>query len=175
MPNSDGNPGAPNMPATIEIRDARDDDDWDLIGIIAGCWGEYPGCILDVHGEVPELLAIATHFKKLGGRFWVAVDDRDRAVACAGIGPGSDDATSLLHKLYVARRARRRGLGERLVRLVESEALQRGSQIVELWSDTRFDDAHRLYERLGYERVSDTRELHDLSNSVEYHYRRHMT
>lgn len=35
---------------------------------------------------------------------------------------------------------------------------------------TRFTDAHRLYERLGYVRSPGTRELHDLSRSVEYHF-----
>jgi hypothetical protein len=35
------------------------------------------------------------------------------------------------------------------------------------WSDTRFTDAHRLYERLGYIRGG-TRDLGDVSRSVEY-------
>jgi putative acetyltransferase len=43
---------------------------------------------------------------------------------------------------------------------------------VELWSDTRFEDAHRLYEGRGYRRGDELRELHDLSGSVEYYYRR---
>ncbi|MGZ4618494.1 MAG: hypothetical protein ACXV3F_07160 [Frankiaceae bacterium] len=38
---------------------------------------------------------------------------------------------------------------------------------VELWSDTRFANAHRLYERLGYVRTGRRRELHDLSRSTE--------
>jgi hypothetical protein len=41
---------------------------------------------------------------------------------------------------------------------------------MELWSDTRFLDAHRLYERLGYRRTGRTRELHDLSDTVEYEF-----
>ncbi len=156
----------------IALRDARDDDDWDLIGLIAGCWSEYPGCILDVHGEVPELLAIATHYQNLGGRFWVAVDDDGRIVASVGIAPGKEAGGVELHKLYVARSARRQGLGERLVRMVEEEARSRGARTIDLWSDTRFTDAHRHYERLGYRRLPDTRDLKDLSHSIEYHYRK---
>lgn len=155
---------------SFPIRDARDEDAWDLIGLIAGCWSEYMGCILDVHGEVPELLAIATHFEKLGGRFWVATDDRDRAFASVGIGPSDNPATALLHKLYVGKYARRQGLGEALVRMVEDEARSLGYQAVDLWSDTRFGDAHRLYERLGYVRQPETRDLMDLSSSIEYHF-----
>jgi len=43
---------------------------------------------------------------------------------------------------------------------------------VHLWTDTRFTDAHRLYERLGYARLDETRALHDRSGTVEYHYRK---
>ena len=62
------------------------------------------------------------------------------------------------------------GLGSRLVALVEHEALGRAMATVELWSDTRFIDAHRLYRSLGYDQLPGTRELHDLSDTVEYRF-----
>jgi putative acetyltransferase len=77
--------------------------------------------------------------------------------------------------LYVAAAARRRRLGARLVGLVEDAARGRGAAAVELWSDTRFHDAHRLYARLGYGRSARTRELHDLSNTVEHHFRKRLS
>jgi putative acetyltransferase len=155
----------------FEIREARDDDAWDLVGLVAGCWSEYPGCVLDVHGEAPELLAIASAYHDNGGRFWVA-ESAGRLVASVGLAPGPSPVSALLQKLYVARTARRLGLASRLLDLVETEATTRGATRVELWSDTRFDGAHRFYERHGYVRSAATRELHDLSNSVEYHYRK---
>ena len=42
------------------------------------------------------------------------------------------------------------------------------SGLLRSWSDTRFLDAHRLYERLGYVRTGETRDLHDLSNTTEF-------
>ena len=156
---------------TLAIRDARDEDSWDLIGLIAACWAEYPGCILDVHGEEPWLLAPATAHREQGGRLWVAELD-GRLVASVALKPAADAEGVALKSLYVARVARRRGLGERLVGLVEAEARARGAAFVELWTDTRFHDAHRLYERLGYVRGPHTRELHDLSRSVEYYYQK---
>jgi putative acetyltransferase len=153
----------------FEIREGRDSDAWDLVGLVAGCWSEYPGCILDVHGEEPDLLAIASAYESKGGRFWVAEAD-GRLVASIGVAPAPSADAVLLQKLYVARSARRRGLGSRLVGLVEAEAQTRGAATVELWTDTRFEPAHRLYENLGYARNGATRELHDLSHSVEYHY-----
>ncbi|HXA43191.1 MAG TPA: GNAT family N-acetyltransferase [Candidatus Solibacter sp.] len=153
----------------FEIRAGRDDDAWDLVGLVAGCWSEYPGCVLDVHGEEPELLAIASAYRDQGGRFWVAERD-GRLIASIGMVPAPDTDAVLLQKLYVARSARRQGLGQHLVGLVESQAAELGAARVELWTDTRFEPAHRLYERLGYRRNGNTRELHDLSRSVEFHY-----
>jgi hypothetical protein len=58
------------------------------------------------------------------------------------------------------------------VALVENEAERRGASFVELWSDTRFTDAHRLYRSLGYRQLPDVRELHDLSSTREYRFAR---
>jgi putative acetyltransferase len=151
------------------VRDAVDGDAEQLIALIGSVFAEYPGCVLEVDGEIPELRAIATAYRGWNGRFWVA-EEGGRVVGCVGVrargGPGVE-----LCKLYVAREARRRGLGGALCALVEAEARARGAAFVELWSDTRFKDAHRLYERRGYARGPETRELHDLSGSVEYYFR----
>ena len=157
--------------AAPQPRAARDEDSWDLIGLIAACWAEYPGCVLDVHGEEPWLLAPATAYREYGGHLWVVELD-GRVVASVALRPAADPGGTALKSLYVARSARRRGLGERLVALVEEESRRRGAAFVELWTDTRFLDAHRLYERLGYQRGPRTRELHDLSRSIEYYYRK---
>ena len=155
------------------IREARDSDAESLIRLVDTCWAEYPGCVLDVDAEVPELRAIASHFRDRGGRFWVvdAVEEGAAGVVgCVGAVPAGNAGGWELLKLYVDPAARRRGLGARLTGLVEDLAQASAGQFVELWSDTRFTDAHRLYERLGYARLAETRELYDLSNTVEYHY-----
>ncbi len=152
--------------STITIRDARDDDE---AGLIGGCFAEYPGCLLDVDGEIPELRGIATYAAGRNGRFWVAEAAGD-LIACIGLAPTeAPDGVELL-KLYVDSTARGRGLGRRLAWLVEEEASRRRAGFIELWTDTRFSDAHRLYERLGYERQPETRELHDISDTVEIHF-----
>ncbi len=156
---------------SVGIRDARDDDGDGVIGLIGLCWSDYPGCVLDVDGELPELSTIASHFRALGGRFWVA--EREGAiVGCVGVAPAEAADSFELCKLYVAHGDRRLGLGRELVRLVEDEAVAGGSRYVELWSDTRFTEAHRFYERLGYVRLPQIRTLDDLSNTVEYRYRK---
>ena len=154
----------------VKIRDARDADSDGLIRLIGDCFSEYPGCVLDVEGEAPELISPATWHKEAGGLLWVAEGD-GTIVGCVAILPEAERSAEL-KKLYVSSEARRLGLGARLCGLVEAEARRRGATTVMLWSDTRFEDAHRLYEQRGYERGPDTRELHDASNSVEYYFRK---
>ncbi len=56
-----------------------------------------------------------------------------------------------LSKLLVHRRARRQGLGEALMRAAEATGRECGKTLLVL--DTANDEAERLYERLGWERV----------------------
>ena len=153
----------------LKIRDARDEDADQLIALIAACYAEYEGCVLDVEAEVPELRTIASTHAEVGGRFWVAESD-GRIIACAGFVPAAN-GTIEMKKLYVSKEARRMGLARKLVSLVEIEAMSRGARSIELWSDTRFEDAHRLYAGRGYKR-GETRDLNDLSASTEYYFRK---
>jgi ribosomal protein S18 acetylase RimI-like enzyme len=151
-----------------EVRLVRDDDSAGLIALIGACWAEYPGCVLDVDGEEPWLRAPAAAYAESGGTCWV-VEDAGEIVACVGVKPRADGDVEL-KSLYVAARARRQGLGERLTDLVEADAARLGAERIVLWSDTRFGAAHRLYERLGYVRTGRTRDLHDLSETTEYEF-----
>ncbi len=158
---------SPDDPATL-IREGRDSDSEEVIALIDGVFAEYPGCVLDVDLECPDLRAPATSVGNLGGRFWVA--DADGVVATVSCAPVRGGQAMELKRLYVHADWRRRGLASTLCGLVEEEARCQGMPEIELWTDTRFLDAHRLYERLGYVRQPKTRDLHDLSNTTEYHY-----
>lgn len=157
----------------VQIREARDEDADRVIALIASCYQEYPGCVLDVEVEEPELKAVASAYRDRGGCFWVAVEP-GCLVGCVGILPTADQAGIMLKRLYVARAARRHGLGGRLCALAESEARARGGAYIELWSDTRFIEAHRFYLHRGYTKGARTRALYDRSNSVEYHFRKEL-
>ena len=167
------------------IREARDEDALDLIELIGSCFGEYVGCVLDVDGELPELRALASWAAERGGTFWVAEEgEGGRVVAMGGFtraerssGPegfAPRGAGVELRKLYVHRRARAGGLGGKILDLVEAAAHARRAAFVEMWSDTRFTTAHRFYERRGYLRGPSTRDLHDLSHSVEHYFKKEL-
>jgi len=96
-------------------------------------------------------------------------DGAATVLACVGLRPDEDAEDAFeLKSLYVAAEARRRGLGRALTRLVERHAREDGRPRGRLWTDTRFHDAHRMYERLGWARTGAERDLHDLSNTTEY-------
>jgi len=166
MPPAYPGPFSPeSMDEEPTIRPARDLDAEGVIRLIARVFQEYPGCVLDVDREEPQLRAPASRFDG----FWVA-EARGHVVGC--IACGLHEGWVELKKLYVDRAFRRRGLARRLIAQVEEVARGRGAERIELWSDTRFETAHRVYERLGYEATGRTRDLHDLSNTTEYHFAR---
>lgn len=152
-------------------REARDADSEALIELISSCFAEYPGCVMDVDGEEPWLRRPASAYTEAHGTLWVfgLGGPEEPVVACGGmksVAPGRYE----LKNLYVGAPARRHGLGGELTELVEDTARALGGTVLQLWTDTRFTDAHRLYERHGYLRRPQTRELHDLSNTTEFFY-----
>lgn len=124
---------------------------------------------MDVHGECPDLLEPAGTYGRLGGEFWVATDECGTVVATIGWRP-LDPTRIELERLYVNPRWRRRGLANHLTDMVEQTANDQHARSIELWSDTRFENAHRFYERRGYVRAGPDRELGDLSDTREHHY-----
>lgn len=150
------------------IRAGRDEDGAALVALIGACWAEYPGCVMDVEGENPELLALASYFSQAGGALWVA-EDGGRVVGVVGTRPAEAGAWELC-RMYVAASARGTGLADALVRRVETHARDGGARRLVLWSDTRFDRAHRFYERHGFVRQGGIRPLFDLSHSIEFGY-----
>ncbi len=153
----------------IVLRAARDADGPGVIAVVAAVYAEYPGCVLDVEAEVPELKAPASAYARRSGRFWVAADEA-RILGCVACLPAPGDGLEM-EKLYVARAARRYGLGTRLLDLVEAEATARQAGYITLWTDTRFEAAHAFSEAHGFGR-SGLRERDDASQIFEFGFRK---
>lgn len=176
-------PAPPALPATlqralaglrdVELRAVRDDDDDGLIALVGAAFAEHPGCVLDLPGLDADLVTPATTAAAKGTALWV-LDHDGRIIASVGAGPVTADGVVELKRLYVAASHRRQGIARGLVAVVEARARMLGAHTVELWSDTRFTAAHRMYEGLGYVHTGRTRHLDDPSDTTEYHYERRL-
>ena len=150
----------------LALRRGRDGDAALFIALIARCWADYPGCVLDVDAEAPELRALATYYAEAGGALWVA-GDVEGMVAVRPRGGGVWEVC----RVYVHPGLHGAGLGGLLMDAVEGFAVERGAVVLELWTDTRFLRAHRFYEKRGYRR-GEQRALFDLADTVEWRYAR---
>jgi len=150
-------------------RPATDADAADLIRLVGTCFADYAGCLLDIAEEEPVLLCFASSFGEMGGETCVAVSPNGKIVGMIAWSP-KDNGSAELKKLYVDPDAQRQGIGKTLVTWVIDQVEAAGRRELTLWTDTRFGDAHRLYERQGFIRQPEVRELYDISNTSEAYY-----
>jgi len=143
----------------VENRDAAG-----LQRLIADAFADYPHCFLDVELEEPGLMAPAEHHPNLQ-----VLEADGRVVGCIGWVPSRPGVIEL-KKLYIDRSLRGGGWGRKLVAWVEDQARAQGASVVELWTDTKFETAHAVYQHLGYRPTGEKRPLHDISETWEYYY-----
>jgi GNAT superfamily N-acetyltransferase len=150
------------------IRPGRDSNADGFIAVVTACWGEHPSIKIDIDAELPELRALASHYAGKGGALWAA-DADGRIVGMIGVAPCTDGAWEVV-RLYMLQPYRGTDLAPRLLSLAEAHARAAGATRLVLWSDTRFDRAHRFYEKHSYVRRGPIGVLHDISNSLEFGY-----
>jgi putative acetyltransferase len=138
------------------VRRAAAADSPSAAAVVRAVYDEY-GFTWDEQGYHADLEDVEATY----AAFFVAELD-GRIVGTAGLsGHGS------LERFYVLPEARGAGVGSGLLRTVAEEARRRGHSQLEIWSDKRFEDAHRLYQRHGA-RVVDERVHDDPDSSHEW-------
>ena len=150
------------------IRAATDADSAAVIAVVSACWDEYPGCVTDIAGEAPALLAPATAHAAGAGGCWVFCADGVVAGVVAAWPLG--DGVWEVGKMYVAAHHRGSGAAHDLLAVAEAHAAAGGATELRLWSDTRFERAHAFYEKHGFVRTGPLRVLGDESGSIEFGY-----
>lgn len=149
----------------VTIRPATKGDSEGIVATVREVFEEY-GFAWDKDDYCADLYDVEAHYLAKGNLFWVAevggvvvgtvgleffgkvagelggVTILDGKVRVAG----SDCS---LERLYVRPSARGQGLGRALTELVINEAHARGREAMEIWSDKKLEDAHRLYGKFG--------------------------
>ncbi|MFH1805981.1 MAG: GNAT family N-acetyltransferase [Pseudomonadota bacterium] len=154
----------------VILRPARNADGEGIGALIAAVFADYPGCIYDRAAEFPELDAIADYFTARNGAMWVL--ERGGMIAgCLGVTvdqPGMGE----LHKVYLDRNLRGQGRAQQLLATAYEWLAHHHPACSDLmlWTDTRFAAGHRFYEKCGFVRSGQQRQLDDLSHSAEYHF-----
>lgn len=114
-----------------------------------------------------------THYIEAGGMFWVAraegVDNLQRGHVVGCVGLSTHEGFGELHRMYLYREYRGRGIGRRLLDTGIDHLKSCGIRRMLLWSDVKFTDAHRLYERNGFKRIGE-RICDDPDANREYGY-----
>jgi GNAT superfamily N-acetyltransferase/uncharacterized membrane protein len=155
--------------ATRSVSTASSADALGVVELIGRVYREYDFVYVP-EVEVPDLFRFDQHYVPPRGAFFV-VRERGVVVGSAGV-ERLPDGSAELHRLYLDGHLRGRGTGRALVEAVLDWCRDQKIQRLILWSDTRFDQAHRLYERMGFQRTGERVLPDDLNQTREYGFER---
>lgn len=151
------------------ISPATADDVPGIAALIGRVYAEY-GFVYEPRVEWPDLFDFDAHYAPPRGGFWV-LRAGEAIVGSVGV-ERLDERRAELHRLYLDGARRGRGAGRALTETALAWCRARAITHMVLWSDTRFELAHRLYTRLGFEQTGE-RELPDDANDTrEYRFER---
>lgn len=150
------------LPAGIGLRLATNDDCDGIIDLVDGVLIEYGDRIcLDPGGSEADLQDIEDGYRKFGGEFWV-LESHKQIIGCHATRPDKQDAKVCTFKrLYLDTRYRGTSCGHVLMQITIDWAREAGFHRVEFWSDTRFERAHRFFEKFGFRKNGESRNMTD--------------
>jgi putative acetyltransferase len=160
--------GAAGSPGNVAIVPFTEGHAPGVLEVIGSVFAEY-GMTFEPDGFDQDLGAIGDHYFARRGWFAVMVDEQ-RVVGTVGALPQARRVCEV-KRLYLRPEYRGRGYGAALMEYITTWAKQAGFEMVVVWSDARLPLAHRMYERLGFERFGE-RILQDADRSREYGFRR---
>ena len=140
-----------------------------VIALIERVYAEY-GFVWEPVTEVPDLLDFGARYQPPRGAFFV-VRDGGAVVGSVGV-ERVDETTAEVHRLYLDAALRGRGTGRALMEAAIAWCRAGGLRRVTLWSDTRFEAAHRLYLAMGFRRGTERLLPDDPNDTREYFFER---
>lgn len=163
--------------AAWKLREATPADRQGVISLIDRVYSEYQDRV-NLEGAERELLSLPEAYSLQGGAFIVLVESLDgfredeRVVGCHATEPtGAEQGT--FRRLYLDVSLRGSGWGDRLMQWAVDWSEAAGWNRIAFWSDTRFERAHRFFERFGFQRTGGYREMSDgIFPYAEYEFER---
>lgn len=158
----------------FKLRLASQDDIPALIRVIEDVFIEY-GWDFVAKDELPDFLDYENYFEsntmQPGKPRLFSVERasdgvKPRICGCIALKYNAEGA--YLSRVYLQENVRGKGAGQWIVEEVMGISRLEGSAEMHLWTDTRFEAAHKLYEKLGFVKTNEIRSLHDINNSFEW-------
>lgn len=134
--------------AGFSIRPAIEADRDDIARVVADALAEYALCA-DPSGTDRDLANLEASYFARGGTFDVVVSPDGPIIGCCGVYV-LDEAACELRKMYLAKAARGKGLGRRLLQRALAFAKARGFQRMELETASVLKEAIALYSGAGF-------------------------
>lgn len=133
------------MPAPT-IRPYSKGDDEEICRVIHAVFDEY-GFTWEAGGYNADTEDVEAHYVQGGGAFWV-MEAEEEIIGTGGLMPEGGGRCELC-RLYLTPEYRGRGLGREFFDFIVNAARAAGYREMEIWSDVKLTDAHKLYERSG--------------------------
>ena len=147
---SSGRMGSRSMPE-FRIRPGVRSDADALVALVDGVYREY-GDEVYLEGYDRDLLDVEESYRAKGGEFVVLEVDGQVRGAHATQPVDVERGIVTFRRLYLPPELRGTGAGKLLMDWAVEWSRQKGFHTVEFWSDTRFERAHRFFERYGFVR-----------------------
>lgn len=150
----------------LKIRLATAEDCDGIVELIDGVLVEYGDRIcITPGGSEADLLDLETGYRNKGGEFWVleeSVGENCRIVGTHATRPDpSKQGVCTFKRLYLHADFRGTNWGHDLMQVTIDWARDTGFERVEFWSDTRFERAHRFFEKFGFQKSGEVRDMTD--------------
>lgn len=149
------------------IRLATPEDCDGVVELIDGCLIEYGDriCITE-GGSEADVLDVDAGYRAKGGEFWVLESIEEGVSHILGTHaarPAVNNPNEIctFKRLYLHKSLRGSHWGRDLMQVTIDWARDSGFKRIEFWSDTRFERAHRFFQKFNFRKTGDIRHMTD--------------
>ena len=155
------------MDPEFTLRPATNQDQAGIIRLIGSVFEEYQTEV-DLENAEADLLDLKKNYTDQGGQFWVLADQQNEIHGChsamaenAPLNHRDGQTVCTFKRLYLAANLRGTEWGQKLMQVAIDWAMTQKFNRVEFWSDSRFERAHRFFQKFGFETNGELRTMHD--------------